>query len=75
MERKEKADLVEQDKLVEIRGRRPPRLGDLYIRPALEGKRFLGELEIHSNGLRYINNVRSDQRIGNKETFQYFLCL
>ncbi|KAJ3089807.1 FACT complex subunit spt16 [Quaeritorhiza haematococci] len=62
-ERKEMADLVVQDKLVEVKGRRPPRLPDVFCRPQLEGKRFPGDLEIHSNGLRYVSNLRSDQKI------------
>jgi nucleosome binding factor SPN SPT16 subunit len=56
-ERKERADLVEQEALVEIRGKRPVRLGDVFLRPALEGKKFPGEIEIHVNGLRYLSSV------------------
>ncbi|KAJ3213204.1 FACT complex subunit spt16 [Clydaea vesicula] len=63
VERLEMSDLVQQDKLIEIRGKRPFRLIDVYCRPVLEGKKFPGELEIHSNGLRYMNQVRNDQRI------------
>lgn len=62
-ERKEKADLVEQDKLIEIKGRRPIILREVFARPALEGKRLAGDLELHSNGLRYQSMLRSDQRI------------
>ncbi|KAJ1970019.1 FACT complex subunit spt16, partial [Dimargaris xerosporica] len=62
-ERKEMADIVVQDKLVEARGRRPIRLPDVFARPDLGGKRVPGELEIHSNGLRYQHPLRSDQRI------------
>lgn len=58
------ADLVEQDKLIEIRARRPPRLGEVFSRPALEGKRLPGDLEIHTNGIRYQGQIRSEQRIG-----------
>lgn len=36
-ERKEMSNLVAQDSLVEIRGKRPVRLNDVFIRPALEG--------------------------------------
>ncbi|KAJ3295188.1 FACT complex subunit spt16 [Borealophlyctis nickersoniae] len=61
-ERKEMADLVEQDKLVEIKGRRPIRLQEVFMRPQLESKRASGDLEIHSNGLRY-QSQRSDQRV------------
>jgi len=62
-ERKEMADLVVQDKLIEIRARRPPRLGEVFARPALEGKRLPGDIEIHTNGIRYQGQIRSDQKI------------
>ncbi|KAF9916544.1 FACT complex subunit spt16, partial [Lobosporangium transversale] len=61
-ERKEMADIVEQDKLIEIKGKRPPRLPDVFARPGLDGKRP-GELEIHSNGLRYVSPLRNENRI------------
>lgn len=52
-EKKEMEDVVEQDKLVEIRNRRPHRMEPVFIRPGLEGKRLPGSIEIHQNGLRY----------------------
>lgn len=58
------SDLVAQDKLVELRGRRPIRLPDIFVRPAMEGKKFPGEVEIHTNGIRYVNQIRNEQRIG-----------
>ncbi|KAG2196503.1 hypothetical protein INT47_012797 [Mucor saturninus] len=58
-ERREMADVVEQDNLVVIKGRRPVRLPDVYVRPQTESKRLPGELEIHQNGLRY-QSIRSD---------------
>ncbi|KAG0343552.1 FACT complex subunit spt16 [Podila humilis] len=61
-ERKEMADIVEQDKLIEVKGKRPPRLADVFARPGLDGKRP-GELEIHSNGLRYVSPLRNENRI------------
>jgi nucleosome binding factor SPN SPT16 subunit len=61
-ERKELSDLVYQDSLIEIKGRRPPRLPDVHIRPTMEGKKVPGDLEIHVNGLRYQSAVRTDQR-------------
>ncbi|KAI8362394.1 FACT complex subunit spt16 [Mortierella sp. GBAus27b] len=61
-ERKEMADIVEQDKLIEVKGKRPPRLPDVFARPGLDGKRS-GELEIHSNGLRYQSPLRDENRI------------
>ena len=59
-EKKEMEDVVEQEKLIEIRNRRPIKLGEVYIRPAQDGKRVTGELEIHQNGLRYHTPNRSD---------------
>lgn len=62
-EKKELADLVTLDKLVEVKGKRPARLGEVFVRPT-EGKKSVGDLEIHTNGLRYVSQLRSDQRIG-----------
>jgi nucleosome binding factor SPN SPT16 subunit len=65
LEKKEMADLVEQAELITIKGRRPPRLGDVYVRPALNAKKRLpGDLEIHVNGLRYVSPGRSEEKIG-----------
>ena len=52
-QKKELADVIEQDVLVEIKGRRPHRLPEVFVRPAPDGKRLPGEVEIHQNGLRY----------------------
>lgn len=52
-QKKEMADVVEQGNLVEIKGRRPIKMGDAFVRPALDGKRLPGEVEIHQNGIRY----------------------
>ncbi|KAJ5686215.1 hypothetical protein N7536_008834 [Penicillium majusculum] len=59
-EKKELEDVVEQDKLVEIRNRRPVKLPDVYLRPPLDGKRVPGEVEIHQNGLRYLSPFRNE---------------
>lgn len=59
-EKKEMEDVVEQDKLIEIRQRRPIKLPDVYLRPAQDGKRVPGEVEIHQNGLRYLSPLRND---------------
>ncbi|KAI8148314.1 FACT complex subunit-domain-containing protein [Fennellomyces sp. T-0311] len=59
-QRKEMADVVEQDNLIIVKGRRPYRLPDVYVRPQLDGKRLPGELEIHTNGIRY-QSIKSDQ--------------
>lgn len=42
---------------------RVARLQDVFIRPPPEGKRMSGEIEIHSNGLRY-KHPRANQNIG-----------
>lgn len=52
-QKKEMADVIEQGNLVEIKGRRPYKLSEAFIRPALDGKRLPGEVEIHQNGIRY----------------------
>ncbi|MCJ1467781.1 FACT complex subunit spt16 [Pseudocyphellaria aurata] len=52
-EKKELEDVVEQDKLSEIRNRKPHRLENVFVRPAMDSKRMAGEVEIHQNGLRY----------------------
>ncbi|KAG8964979.1 FACT complex subunit spt16 [Tulasnella sp. 419] len=54
-EKKAMADVVEQDVLQEIKGKRPLRLQEVFVRPALDGKRLPGELEIHVNGVRYVS--------------------
>ena len=59
-EQKELEDVVELEKLVEIRNRRPIKLPEVYLRPAQDGKRVSGELEIHQNGLRYLSPLRND---------------
>ncbi|KAF9484717.1 FACT complex subunit SPT16 [Pholiota conissans] len=54
-QKKEMADVVEQGNLVEIKGRRPIKMPEAFIRPALDGKRLPGEVEIHQNGIRYLS--------------------
>ncbi|CEG70970.1 hypothetical protein RMATCC62417_06776 [Rhizopus microsporus] len=58
-ERREMADVVEQGTLNLVKGRKPLRLSDVYVRPLTESKRLPGELEIHQNGLKY-QSIRSD---------------
>jgi len=62
-QKKEMADVIEQDVLVEIKGRRPHKLPEAFVRPALDGRRLPGEVEIHQNGLRYQSPMGS-QKIG-----------
>ncbi|KAI0340514.1 FACT complex subunit SPT16 [Trametopsis cervina] len=60
-QKKEMADVIEQDVLVEVKGRRPIKLPEVFIRPALDGKRLPGEVEIHQNGLRYQSPMGSQK--------------
>jgi nucleosome binding factor SPN SPT16 subunit len=61
-QKKEMADVIEQDVLQEVKGRRPTKLPEVFARPALDGKRLPGEVEIHQNGLRYLSPL--GQKIG-----------
>lgn len=49
-------DLVVQAKLIRIKDQRVPRLQDLTMRPQLSGRKCVGTIEAHQNGLRY-NNI------------------
>ncbi|KIJ17069.1 hypothetical protein PAXINDRAFT_9925 [Paxillus involutus ATCC 200175] len=60
-QKKEMADVIEQDVLVELKGRRPHKLPEVFVRPALDGKRLPGEVEIHQNGLRYQSPMGSQK--------------
>ena len=57
------ADVIEQDVLVELKGRRAHKLPEVSVRSALDGKRLPDEVEIHQNGLRYQSPMGS-QKIG-----------
>lgn len=52
-ERKEMADVIEQERLIEIKGRHPYILKNVFPRPNMEGKKMDGNLEIHTNGIRF----------------------
>ncbi len=62
-ERKELADVVEQDRLQELKGKRPIKLTDVQVRPSFDGKRAVGDVEIHSNGIRYQSAIKSEHKI------------
>ncbi|TGO32871.1 hypothetical protein BHYA_0282g00020 [Botrytis hyacinthi] len=62
-EKKDMEDVVEQDKLVEIRNRRPIVMDNVFIRPAMDGKRVPGKVEIHQNGLRYQSPLNLQHRV------------
>ncbi|KAH9440953.1 hypothetical protein MJO29_015316 [Puccinia striiformis f. sp. tritici] len=59
----EKADVVDQDQLIEIKHRRPIKMLDISVRPSFDGKRQAGDVEIHTNGIRYQSTLRADHRI------------
>ncbi|KAK1232500.1 FACT complex subunit spt16 [Marasmius sp. AFHP31] len=52
-QKKEMADVIDQGSLIELKGRRPVKMPEAFIRPAPDGKRLPGEVEIHQNGIRY----------------------
>jgi nucleosome binding factor SPN SPT16 subunit len=52
----EEKDLVTQSKLIRIKDQRVPRLQDLVMRPVMSGKKSVGTLEAHQNGLRFTSN-------------------
>lgn len=64
-ERKEMADVVEQDNLNEAK--RPLKLTDTQLRPQFEGKRSAGDVEIHQNGIRWSSHARGDHKVGKLE--------
>lgn len=49
-------DLVVQAKLIRIKDQRIPRLQDLTMRPTLSGRKCVGNLEAHQNGLSFTSN-------------------
>ena len=52
-------DLVKQKKLERIKDQRVPRLQDLTMRPTMTGRKCVGTLEAHQNGLRF-TSVRQE---------------
>ncbi|KAF2488992.1 SPT16-domain-containing protein [Lophium mytilinum] len=54
-EKKQMEDVVEQDKLVTLKNRKPYNLDMIFLRPPLDGKRVPGTIAIHQNGLRYVH--------------------
>jgi nucleosome binding factor SPN SPT16 subunit len=51
----EEANLVKQEALVRTKNERVPRLADLTMRPVFAGRKTQGNLEAHTNGLRFIS--------------------
>lgn len=52
---REEANLVKQEKLIKTRDGRVPRLSDLTMRPVFSGRKTQGNLESHTNGLRFVS--------------------
>jgi len=53
----QESNLVEQEKLIRLKEGKVPRLSDLTMRPALgKGRKTVGQLEAHQNGLRFRSN-------------------
>ena len=52
-------DLVVQSKLIRIKDQRVPRLADLTMRPSMTGRKSVGTLEAHQNGVRF-TSVRQE---------------
>ena len=55
VEEKEKGTLIDQDRLILIKGKRPT-LQDVTVRPNISGKKTQGSLEGHQNGIRFTSN-------------------
>jgi nucleosome binding factor SPN SPT16 subunit len=51
----EEATLVEQEKLVRTKNERVPRLADVTMRPVIANRKTQGNLEAHTNGIRFIS--------------------
>lgn len=51
----EEQNLVKQEKLIRTKNERVPRLSDLTMRPVFAGRKTQGNLEAHTNGLRFIS--------------------
>ncbi|KAF2757400.1 transcription elongation complex subunit [Pseudovirgaria hyperparasitica] len=62
-EKKQMEDVVEQDKLIVLKNRKPYNLDLVYLRPQLEGKRMPGLLEIQQNGLRYHHGMGGGPKV------------
>jgi len=52
----EEATLVKQDKLIKTKNERVPRLSDLTMRPVFAGRKTHGNLDAHTNGLRFYSS-------------------
>lgn len=55
MKAEQEKDIVVQAKLVRIKDQRVPRLQDVTMRPQISGRKCVGNLEAHQNGLRFVS--------------------
>ncbi|KAG2348552.1 FACT complex subunit SPT16 [Suillus weaverae] len=60
-QKNEMPDVIEQDVQLDIKGRCAHKLPEVFVSPALDGKRLPGEVEIHQNGLRYQSPMGSQK--------------
>ncbi|KAJ1431655.1 FACT complex subunit-domain-containing protein [Ochromonadaceae sp. CCMP2298] len=69
-------DLVVQTKLVRIKDQRVPRLQEVTMRPQLSGRKCVGTLEAHQNGLRFTSSKAEilDVMYGNIQHAIYQPC-
>ena len=59
-QQEQEQDLVVQPKLVKLKSERPPRLSGIEMRPAISGRKSMGTLDAHQNGLRFTAGKTGD---------------
>jgi nucleosome binding factor SPN SPT16 subunit len=58
-EKKQLEDVIEQEKLITLKSRKPYSLDMIFMRPALDSKRVPGTISIQQNGLRYTHGAHA----------------
>ena len=56
-------NLIDLHMLIAHLDRRPAVMDNVFVRPAMDGKRVPGKVEIHQNGLRYQSPLNTQQRV------------
>jgi nucleosome binding factor SPN SPT16 subunit len=56
MREQQEASLVTQEKLVQTKNERVPKIADVTMRPVMTNRKTQGVLEAHANGLRFRSN-------------------
>lgn len=56
MKAEQEKDLVAQESLIKIKDQRVPRLQEVTMKPQISGKKCVGVLEAHQNGLRFTSH-------------------